>query len=98
MSGALRIIVLGAGGNSLGILDAIEACNAEQPGRYEVAGILDDIPGNLGQRALGHGVLGPISDAPKHAGCVFINGISSIASFRARSCGGQTWPPSASSR
>jgi sugar O-acyltransferase (sialic acid O-acetyltransferase NeuD family) len=76
------VIVLGAGGNSLGILDAIEACNAVQPGSYEIAGILDDIPENLGKRVLGHSVLGPISEAPKHAGCSFINGISSLESFR----------------
>ena len=79
---ATRVIVLGAGGNSPGILDAIEACNAEQPGRYEVAGILDDIPANLGKRVFGHEVLGAIADASRHAGCAFINGISSIGSFR----------------
>ena len=37
------LVVLGAGGNSLGILDAIEALNAIRP-TYRVEGILDDIP------------------------------------------------------
>ena len=79
---AARIVVLGAGGNSLGILDAIEACNAAQPGRYEVAGILDDIPANLGREVLGYRVLGPIAAARSFAGCRFVNGISSLESFR----------------
>ena len=82
MSAALRVIVFGAGGNSLGILDAIEACNALQPGRYEIAGILDDMPENAGRLVLGHRVLGPIAEASRHAGCAFVNGISSIGSFR----------------
>lgn len=84
MSAPMRVIVLGAGGNSLGILDAIEACNAldaTRP-RYEIAGILDDIPENLGKRVLGHEVLGTIAQAPRHDGCLFINGISSLGSFR----------------
>lgn len=80
----LRIVVLGAGGNSLGILDALHACNAVDPGRprYEIVGVLDDIPGNLGRLVLGHPVLGPIADAAKLAGCRFVNGISSLESFR----------------
>ena len=82
MTAPVRIIVLGAGGNSLGILDSIEACNAVQPGRYAVAGILDDIPANLGLDVLGHRVLGPIAEAGKHGDCRFVNGISSLESFR----------------
>jgi sugar O-acyltransferase (sialic acid O-acetyltransferase NeuD family) len=84
VSPPLRVIVLGAGGNSLGILDAIEACNALEPARprYEVVGILDDIPANHGKLAMGHRVLGPIDQAPRHEGCLFVNGISSIGSFR----------------
>jgi len=81
---AIRLVVLGAGGNSLGILDAVEAINALAPEapRYRIDGILDDIPENLGRRVLGHEVLGPIAEAPRHTGCKFVNGISSIASFR----------------
>jgi sugar O-acyltransferase (sialic acid O-acetyltransferase NeuD family) len=77
----IPVIVLGAGGNSLGILDAIEALNADQP-RYRVEGILDDIPANQGRVVLGARVLGTIADAPKFEGCRFVNGISSVASFR----------------
>lgn len=75
------LIVLGAGGNSLAILDAIEALNAESP-RYRIEGILDDIPENLGRDVLGHKVIGTIAEAPEHAHCQFVNGISSVASFR----------------
>jgi sugar O-acyltransferase (sialic acid O-acetyltransferase NeuD family) len=79
------IIILGAGGNSLGIIDAIEACNASARAapRYRIDGILDDIPGNLGTSVLGCKVIGVIADASRHTGCRFVNGISSIASFRA---------------
>jgi sugar O-acyltransferase (sialic acid O-acetyltransferase NeuD family) len=77
----VRIMVLGAGGNSLGILDAIEAVNAIRPA-YVVEGILDDIPGNQGRVVLGAKVLGKIEDARHFAGCRFVNGISSVASFR----------------
>jgi sugar O-acyltransferase (sialic acid O-acetyltransferase NeuD family) len=76
-----RIVILGAGGNSLGILDAIEAINAIRP-TYEVAGILDDIPENQGRVILGARVIGRIEEAGKLQGCRFVNGISSVASFR----------------
>jgi sugar O-acyltransferase (sialic acid O-acetyltransferase NeuD family) len=75
------IVVLGAGGNSLGILDAIAALNAIGP-TYRVEGILDDIPENQGRIVLGAKVIGKIEDAPKLKGCKFVNGISSVASFR----------------
>ena len=76
-----RIVILGAGGNSLGILDAIEAINAIRP-TYSVVGILDDIPENRGRTILGAKVIGPIEDAARLDGCRFVNGISSVASFR----------------
>jgi sugar O-acyltransferase (sialic acid O-acetyltransferase NeuD family) len=76
-----RIVILGAGGNSLGILDAVEAINAIRP-TYEVAGILDDIPENQGRVILGAKVIGRIAEAGKLQGCRFVNGISSVASFR----------------
>lgn len=75
------LVILGAGGNSLGIIDAVEALNALSP-RYRIEGILDDIPENLGREVLGHKVIGAIAEAPRYAHCRFVNGISSIASFR----------------
>jgi len=79
--GAQPLVVLGAGGNSLGILDAVQALNAIRP-TYRIEGILDDIPENQGRLVLGAKVIGKIEDASKLAGCRFVNGISSIASFR----------------
>ena len=76
-----RIVILGAGGNSLGIIDAIEAINAIRP-TYELAGILDDIPENQGRTILGAKVIGRIDAAATLDGCRFVNGISSVASFR----------------
>ncbi len=76
------IIVLGAGGNSLGILDAIEAANAAGTASWRIEGILDDIPGNLGRAFLGHKVIGRIEEAARFDGCAFVNGISSVDSFR----------------
>ncbi len=78
------IVILGAGGNSLGVIDAIAAINALDPARprYRIEGILDDIPENLGRLVLGCKVIGPIEDASKLRGCRFVNGISSVASFR----------------
>jgi sugar O-acyltransferase (sialic acid O-acetyltransferase NeuD family) len=75
------LVVLGAGGNSLGILDAIEALNAIRP-TYRIEGILDDIPANQGRVVLGAKVIGTIEEAPRLKGCRFVNGISSLASFR----------------
>ena len=77
-----RLIVLGAGGNSLAILDAVEAINAAGGARYRVEGILDDIPANQGRTVQGHKVIGIIADARRFSGCVFVNGISSVDSFR----------------
>ncbi|HUQ28733.1 MAG TPA: NeuD/PglB/VioB family sugar acetyltransferase [Usitatibacter sp.] len=80
---ALRsIVILGAGGNSLGIIDAIEAINAIHP-TYRIEGILDDIPENRGRVVLGARVIGKIEDAARLDGALrFVNGISSVASFR----------------
>ena len=76
-----RIVILGAGGNSLGIIDAIEAINAIRP-TYAVEGILDDIAENQGRSVLGAKVIGKIEEAHRLSGCRFVNGISSVASFR----------------
>lgn len=76
------LIVLGAGGNSLGILDAVAAAREAGTARFRIEGILDDIPGNLGQSVLGHRVLGTIAQALRFEGCFFVNGISSVESFR----------------
>lgn len=77
----IDLIVLGASGNTLGIIDAVEELNRERA-RYRVVGILDDIPANQGRMLMGVKVIGTIDDSPKFAGCRFVNGISSVTSFR----------------
>jgi sugar O-acyltransferase (sialic acid O-acetyltransferase NeuD family) len=73
------IVILGAGGNSLGIIDALDALGGQL---YRIEGILDDIPENLGRSVLGYPVVGTIAEAHRFKGCRFVNGISSVASFR----------------
>jgi sugar O-acyltransferase (sialic acid O-acetyltransferase NeuD family) len=82
MSG--KLLILGAGGNSLGVVDAIEAAAAQGEAAWTIVGFLDDLPENRNRRVLGYPVLGTVDDAPKFADCLLVNGISSVASFRKR--------------
>lgn len=77
-----ELLVLGVGGNSLGIIDAVEARQGGDA--WRIAGFLDDLPENRGRTVYGYPVLGVIEDAPKFARHLLVNGISSLASFRAR--------------
>ena len=78
------LVILGAGGNSLCVIDAIGAINALDPARprYRIEGILDDFPENADRVLLGCKVIGRIEDAAKLRGCRFVNGISSVETFR----------------
>src|SRR4051812_19802256 len=76
-----KLLILGAGGNSIGIVDAVEAAADAQ---YTIAGFLDDLPENRGKVVAGYPVLGRIQDAPHFPDCLLVNGISSVASFRQR--------------
>lgn len=79
----MAVVVLGAGGNSLAIVDAIEEINRRTDGsqRYKLLGFLDDIPANQGKSILGYPVLGRIDQAPQFTECQFINGIASESSY-----------------
>lgn len=80
----IPLLILGAGGNSLSILEAVEEINrtsATGP-LYELRGVLDDLPQNRGKQVLGYPVLGTLSDAHKFADCKFINGIGSTESYK----------------
>ena len=79
-----ELLILGAGGNSLGIVDAIEAANLAGDPVRRIVGFLDDLPENRGTECMGYPVLGTIADAPKFPNCLLVNGISSVASFRKR--------------
>jgi sugar O-acyltransferase (sialic acid O-acetyltransferase NeuD family) len=76
------LVILGVSGNAYDVLDIVEAFNADSP-RWEVVGFLDDArtPGAV---HLGLPVLGPLREAPRCAGCAFINAIGSDTSFRRR--------------
>jgi sugar O-acyltransferase (sialic acid O-acetyltransferase NeuD family) len=76
------LVLLGASGNALDVLDVVDALNASAP-TWEVLGVLDD------GRPRGHiwnglTVLGPLSDLHRLDGCWFINTIGSDQSFRLR--------------
>lgn len=79
----IPLIVLGAGGNSLSILDAVDEINRRslRGPVYDLRGFLDDIPENRGKAVLGYPVLGRIDQARDFAECRFINGIASGTSY-----------------
>lgn len=79
----IPLVILGAGGNSLSILDAVDEINRRslRGPVYDLRGFLDDVPENQGKTVLGYPVLGRIDQAHDYAGCQFINGIASVASY-----------------
>ena len=79
----MRIVILGAGGNSLSIADAILAAQAASGRKspHRLVGFLDDLPRNRGATVMGLPVLGPIASASELRDCWFINGIASVDSF-----------------
>lgn len=77
-----EIIVFGVGGNCIDILDAILELNTHARAPvYRVLGFLDDREAVWHQEFAGHMVLGPLSEAGKHPGCMFVNGIGSVRNF-----------------
>jgi sugar O-acyltransferase (sialic acid O-acetyltransferase NeuD family) len=59
-----RLVIVGTGGQSIDILDAVEAMNAVRP-TYEIAGFLDDNADLRGKKVFGLPVLGPLSEGAK---------------------------------
>jgi sugar O-acyltransferase (sialic acid O-acetyltransferase NeuD family) len=76
------LVILGANGNALDILDVVEAINAREAA-WEVVGLLDDNPPE-GGRFAGLSVLGVLAHAAELADCWFINAIGSDRSLRRR--------------
>jgi acetyltransferase EpsM len=79
----IPLIILGAGGNSLSILDAVEEINRRSRTGvvYDFRGFLDDLPENASVKIHGYPVLGRIDQAREFSGCRFINGIASESSY-----------------
>jgi sugar O-acyltransferase (sialic acid O-acetyltransferase NeuD family) len=76
------LIIIGVSGNAYDILDIVEAVNADSL-RWEVIGFLDDARGPRAVH-LGFPVLGPVREAPRWAGCAFVNAVGSDGSYRQR--------------
>lgn len=75
-----NIIILGTGGNSIDILDAIAAVNQHRPA-YHPLGFLDDDPGKTGLSIFGKPVLGPLHMAGTFKDALFVNGIGNQKNF-----------------
>jgi len=72
-----RVVILGASGNALDILDIIDALGAP----WKAAGVLDDKRGK-GSKFIGLPIVGSLADAAALADTVFINGIASERTHR----------------
>src|SRR5262249_5992050 len=72
-----RVVILGASGNALDILDIIDALGAP----WEAAGVLDD-GCDKGSEFGGLPILGKLAEAAALADVVFVNGIASERTHR----------------
>lgn len=80
----IDIVIIGGGGNSVEIAEAIEACNEEEK-RYNMLGFLDDNREIWGSSIIDYKVLGPLQQAKGfNINTKFINGIGNYVSFRKR--------------
>lgn len=75
-----NIIILGTGGNSIDILDAINEINLISK-KYNCIGFLDDDISKKGSNIFGLEILGSINDSNKFSDTYFINGIGNSRNF-----------------
>jgi sugar O-acyltransferase (sialic acid O-acetyltransferase NeuD family) len=77
-----KIVILGAGGNSLDVLDAMLETNARLAApAFEVIGFLDDDPRAGGRDLHGYEVLGPLDAARRFEDCRFVFTVGSPRHF-----------------
>lgn len=81
-AGRRKLVLLGAGRNSVDILDILAALD-RSPGSqaYECLGFLDDVESLWGKMISGRPVLGPLSSAGRYGDAWFVNGIGSPDTF-----------------
>lgn len=78
-----KLIILGTGGSSRDVLDAVVCINAVNPAaKYDCVGFLDDDESRWGKEIVGMPILGPLSSAPSYPDSLFINGIGSAANHK----------------
>jgi len=78
----VNIVIVGAGGNCIDIIDAIYDINkASNPKKYRCIGLLDDNKSIWGSKIHGVEVLGPIESASDISNCKFVNGIGNTNNF-----------------
>lgn len=76
------LIILGAIGNCLDIIDAVLAANKQEGLQtYEILGFLDDEPSRQGVEICGFPVLGSLAIAKEIPHALFVNGIGSPRSY-----------------
>ena len=82
MASPKKLIILGTGGNSVDILDAVNERNAySKIPQYECIGFLDDDQQQWGKEIWGVQVLGPLESASQYPDAYFVNGIGSERNF-----------------
>jgi len=82
MKAVKKVVILGTGGNSVDILEAINELNShEAKTLYECSGFLDDNQSLWGNTVQGLKVLGPLSHAAQLSGFYFVNGIGAPSNF-----------------
>lgn len=79
---AKSLIILGAGGNCIDILEIVQAWNQHYPSEaYHCVGFLDDNPQLWNQSFFSVPVLGPLRTIHEYSEAYFINGIGSPTSY-----------------
>jgi sugar O-acyltransferase (sialic acid O-acetyltransferase NeuD family) len=77
-----KIIILGTGPTCLEILETINDINLiSKKSKLKCVGFLDDNKEIWNKKIYGIKVLGPLSSAPEHKDCFFVNGIGSPKNF-----------------
>lgn len=76
-----KLVIVGTGGTSVDILDALLAQRAAGDLRFEPSCFLDDNPSRIGQALHGLPVKGPLESAREMTDCMFISGIGSPGNF-----------------